>query len=198
MQFRHRGWGRQRYLPPRLRGNIATPTTIALDSSSNLLLISRILVVLLTSPPWPSAISISNYHIWTKENKANLRYLIVATGLGILLKLDSNHWFFRLYGLEMKWMTLKNNRAPLLGYIKLCALFQSHLSIQTGVTVRTPSVQVLRLDSEKNIPHYCQVTTPITLNYEDYMDAYHKHFWLAILIRNQPHGIYLLLLKFVV
>ena len=44
VHFRHRGWGRQRYLPPRLRGDMATPTTIALDSSFNLLLISRILV----------------------------------------------------------------------------------------------------------------------------------------------------------
>ena len=38
------GWGRQRYLPPRLRGDMATPMAIALDSSFNLLLISRILV----------------------------------------------------------------------------------------------------------------------------------------------------------
>ena len=33
-------------------------------------------------------------------------------------------------------MTLKNNRAPLLCYFKRCASFQSHLWIQTGVTVR--------------------------------------------------------------
>ena len=39
-------------------------------------------------------------------------------------------------------MTLKNNRAPLLGYIKLCALFQSHQWIQTGVTILKHSVQV--------------------------------------------------------
>ena len=32
-------------------------------------------------------------------------------------------------------MTLKNNRAPLLSYFKLCALFRSHWWIQTGVTV---------------------------------------------------------------
>ena len=49
-----------------------------------------------------------------------------ATGLVILLKSDSNHRFFILYDLEIRWMTLKNNRAPLLGYVKLCALFQSH------------------------------------------------------------------------
>ena len=33
-------------------------------------------------------------------------------------------------------MTLKNNRAPLLSNIKLCASFQHHMWIQTGVTVR--------------------------------------------------------------
>ena len=31
---------------------------------------------------------------------------------------------------------IKNNRALLLGYIKLCALFQSHQWIQAGVTIR--------------------------------------------------------------
>ena len=44
VHFRHRGWWRQRYLPPRLRGDMARPTTIALDSSFNLHLISRILL----------------------------------------------------------------------------------------------------------------------------------------------------------
>ena len=39
-------------------------------------------------------------------------------------------------------MTLKNNRAPLLYYIKLCASFQSHGWIQTGVTVRKCSIGV--------------------------------------------------------
>ena len=39
-------------------------------------------------------------------------------------------------------MTLKNNRALLLYYIKLCASFQSHGWIQTGVTVRKRSIRV--------------------------------------------------------
>ena len=38
--------------------------------------------------------------------------------------------------LEIWWMTLKNNRAPLLSNIKLCASFHRHMWIQTGVTVR--------------------------------------------------------------
>ena len=39
-------------------------------------------------------------------------------------------------------MTLKNNRAPLLYYIKLCATFQIHQWIQTGVTVRKRPIKV--------------------------------------------------------
>ena len=38
--------------------------------------------------------------------------------------------------LEIWWMTLKNNRAPFLWYIMLCASFQSHRWIQTKVTLR--------------------------------------------------------------
>ena len=43
---------------------------------------------------------------------------------------------------EIWWMTLKNNRAPLLCYINLCAPFQSHRWIQTGVTVWKRSIRV--------------------------------------------------------
>ena len=69
-------------------------------------------------------------------NKANLRDLIAATSLVILLKLDLNRWFFSPCDLEIWWMTPKNNRAPLLCYFKLFASFRSHWRIQTGVTVR--------------------------------------------------------------
>ena len=44
--------------------------------------------------------------------------------------------------LEIWRMTFKNNRAPLLCYFKLCALFRSHWWIQTGVTVRKRSIWV--------------------------------------------------------
>ena len=69
-------------------------------------------------------------------NKTNLRDLIVATGLVILPKFDPNHRFFSPCDLEIWWMTLENNRAPLLYYIKLCASFQIHRWIETEVTVR--------------------------------------------------------------
>ena len=38
--------------------------------------------------------------------------------------------------LQIWWAISKHNRAPLLCYVKLCALSQSHWWIQTGVTVR--------------------------------------------------------------
>ena len=75
-------------------------------------------------------------------NKANLRDLIAATGQVILFKWDSNCRFFSLCDLDIWWMTSKNNRAPLLNYIKLCASFQIHQWIQTGVTVRKRSILV--------------------------------------------------------
>ena len=44
--------------------------------------------------------------------------------------------------LEIWRMTLKNNRAPLLCYTKLCSSFRSHWWIQTGVTVRKRPIWV--------------------------------------------------------
>ena len=84
------------------------------------------------------------YH-WDLQhlNKANLRDLIAATGLVILLKLDLNRRFFSPCDLEIWWMTPKNNRAPLLCYFKLFASFRSHWWIQTGVTVRKRLIWVI-------------------------------------------------------
>ena len=96
-------------------------------------------------------------------NKANLRDLIAATGLVILLKLDSNRRFFSPCDLEIRWMTLKNNRSPLLSNIKLYASFHHHMWIQTGVTVP------IRLS---------WVMTSVTLTF----DLWPWHFaWISIL-----------------
>ena len=56
--------------------------------------------------------------------------------------MTKNAFFSPPCDLEIWWMTLKNNRAPLLYYIKLCASFQIHRWTQTGVTVRKRSIQV--------------------------------------------------------
>ena len=50
--------------------------------------------------------------------------------------------FFVPCDLEIWWMTLKNNRAPLLCRFKLCASFHSHRSFQTKVTVWKHSIWV--------------------------------------------------------
>ena len=76
------------------------------------------------------------------KHLANLRDLIAATGQVILYKLDWNLWFWGLCDLEIWWMTSKNNRAPILYYIKLCALFKSHRRKQIGVTVQKRSTRV--------------------------------------------------------
>ena len=75
-------------------------------------------------------------------NKTNLRDLIAATGLVILLKLDSSRQFCGPCDLEIWWMTLKNNRAPLLYYVNLCASFQFHRWIKTGVTTGKRPIRV--------------------------------------------------------
>ena len=51
-------------------------------------------------------------------------------------------FFFVLCDLEIWWRTFKNNRSPLLYHIKLCASFQNHGWIQTGVTVRKLQIWV--------------------------------------------------------
>ena len=82
--------------------------------------------------PEPEEVNIEHQPLWNNDNikyrntvlyynKANLRDLLAATGLVILLKLDSNRRFFSPCDLEIWWMTSKSYRAPLLDYIKLCA-----------------------------------------------------------------------------
>ena len=53
-----------------------------------------------------------------------------------------NWWYVIPCDLETWWMTLKNNRAPLLCHFKLWAAFHSHWWIQTGVTVRKRPIWV--------------------------------------------------------
>ena len=77
--------------------------------------------------------------IW---NKANQRDLIAATSLVILIKLDSNSQFFSPCDLEIWWMTLRNNRAPLLYYATHCAPLQIHRWILTRFAVWKRSIRV--------------------------------------------------------
>ena len=55
-----------------------------------------------------------------------------------MTNLGQNQQFFVPRDLEIRQMTLKNNRAPLLGHFKLCESFHCHLCIKAGVMVRKP------------------------------------------------------------
>ena len=115
-------------------------------------------------------------------NKANLRDLIAATGLVILLKLDSNHRFCSPCHLEIWWMTSKDYSTPLLHYIKLCASSQTPRWIQTGVTVRKRSIRV-------KIGVFCPVwpwiwsmtlknnRAPLLCYFKLYA-SFHHHMWI--------------------
>ena len=56
--------------------------------------------------------------------------------------LGQNRWCFVPCDLEIWWMTLENNMAPLLCCFKLCATFHSHRWIQTGVAARKHPIWV--------------------------------------------------------
>ena len=65
-------------------------------------------------------------HLWIQTEVTLLKH-------SIWVKIDD---FFVPCDLEIWWMTLRNNRAPLPYCFKLCASFHSHQWIQTKVTVR--------------------------------------------------------------
>ena len=125
-------------------------------------------------------------------NKANLRDLIAATGLVILLKLDLNRRFFSPCDLEISWMTPKNNRAPLLCYFKLFASFRSHWWIQTGVTVRKRLIWVnidafLSRDLEIWWMTLKNNRAPL-LCYFKLCAAFRSHWWIqtGVRVRKRP------------
>ena len=92
----------------------------------------------------------------SKNNRALLLYFVnvcasfqmhwwIQTGVTVqksTLNSGQNWRYFILCDLVIWWMTLENNRAPLLYHIKLCASFQSHRLSQTWVTVRKRSIRV--------------------------------------------------------
>ena len=59
-----------------------------------------------------------------------------------MLKFDPNHRFFSPCDFEIWCMTLKNYRAHLLYYIKLCVSFQIHRWIQIDISLRKRSIRV--------------------------------------------------------
>ena len=106
----------------------------------------------------------------SKLKQENLRDLIVATGL-VIFKLDSNLQFFNPCDIEIWWMTLESNRAPLLYYISFSHQFKSisgfTLKLQPGniqlgsKLVIFVSRVTLKFDKwpSKSIGHICCTTS---------------------------------------
>ena len=96
---------------------------------------------------------------------------------------SSENWYFFL-----SCVTLKNNRAPLLCYLKLCASFSSHQWIQIGDTVRKCPIWVKIKDFF--MPYdlqICQTTlknnrTPLLCHVKLCVSSY-RHMWIKTGVR---------------
>ena len=99
-----------------------------------------------------------------------------------MLNSGKNWRFFVPHDLEIRWMTLKNNRAPLLYYIKLCVAFQSHWHIETGVTVWKHSIRVKigNFLSRMTLKNWCMTlknNRATLLYYTKLCASFQIHWW---------------------
>ena len=82
--------------------------------------------------------------------------------------------------LEIWWMTLKNNRAPILCYFKLYASFRSHQWIQAGVTVRKRPIWVKINDFFSRVTLQFDVWPGLTIEHLFYATSSFVHHFVAI------------------
>ena len=96
-----------------------------------------------------------------------------------LTQMGFNGRFFNPCDLEICWMTLKNYRAPLLHHIKLCASFQSHQWIKTGVTVRKRSIRIKSGDFLSSVTlKFHRWTWKTTGHLFCVVALFHSHQWI--------------------
>ena len=88
--------------------------------------------------------------------------------------------FFEPCDLEIWWMTLKNNRAPLLCYSKLCSSFRSHWWIQTWVTVPKRPIWVKIDDFFSRVTSKFDVWPRKTIGHLFYATSSFVHHFIAI------------------
>ena len=88
--------------------------------------------------------------------------------------------------LEIWRMTLKNNRAPLLFYFKLCASFRNHWCIETWVTVRKRAIWV-KFDLEIWRMTLKNNRAPL-LFYFKLCASFRSHWWIqtGVTVRKRP------------
>ena len=82
--------------------------------------------------------------------------------------------------LEIWWMTLQNNRAPLLCYSKLCSSFRSHWWIQTWVTVPKRPIWVKIDDFFSRVTSKFDVWPRKTIGHLFYATSSFVHHFIAI------------------
>ena len=95
-------------------------------------------------------------------------------------KLGQIRRFLEPCDLEIWRITLKNNRAPLLCYFKLCASFRSHWWIQTGVTVRKRPIWVKFNDFLRPVTLKFDVWPCKTIGHLFYATSSFVHHFVAI------------------
>ena len=113
--------------------------------SANAQFMSKLVIC---SPMWPwnwwMTLKTTDLLFYTISSFVHHFKAISLTNLSYSLEMINscqNWWFFIPCDLKIWWMTLKNHRVPLPYHVKLCASFQSHQRIQSGVTVRKLSIR---------------------------------------------------------
>ena len=94
--------------------------------------------------------------------------------------LGQNRRFLEPCDLAIWYMTLKNNRAPLLFYFKLCASFRSHWWIQTGDTVGQRPIWVKIDDFLSRVTLQFEVWPWKTIGHLFYSTSSFVHHFVAI------------------
>ena len=94
--------------------------------------------------------------------------------------LGQNRWCFVPCDLEIWWMTLENNRAPLLCCSKLWATFRNHRWIQAGVTVRKRPIWVKIDDFFSRVTLQFDVWPWKTIGHLFYATSSFVHHFVAI------------------
>ena len=105
---------------------------------------------------------------------SNLSYSPETPNLGQIRR------FLELCDLEIWQMTLKNNRAPLQCYFKLCASFRSHRWFQTGDTVWKRSIWVKIDDFLSRVTLQFDVWPWKTIGHLFYSTSSFVHHFVAI------------------
>ena len=119
---------------------------------------------------------------------SNLSYSPETPNLGQIQR------FLEPCDLEIWWMTLKNNRAPLLCYFKLCAAFRTYWWIQTGVTVRKRPIWVKFDDYYRPCDLEIRGMTlrnnraPLLCHFKLCV-SFHTHWWIQIWVAVRKRSI---------